>query len=212
MQKFLPIFPLNLVAFPGEELNLHIFEPRYKQLITECREQSKSFGIPVVENNTILEHGTEMSLVHIHKVYPGGEMDVRVRGLHAFRILEVVREVPEKLYSGAIVSVIPNMEDRHAALQEELEALSEELFTLLDIRETMERPGFGFTSFPLAHYLGLTLSDEYNLLQVVRETDRQKMLIEHIRKILPAVRQVAEIRSRAKLNGQYRMINPPDFL
>ena len=50
MQKFIPIFPLNLVAFPGEVINLHIFEPRYQQLIRECYEEKKMFGIPVVEN------------------------------------------------------------------------------------------------------------------------------------------------------------------
>ncbi len=212
MQKFIPIFPLNMVAFPGEELNLHIFEPRYKQLITECRDDQKTFGIPVVDNNNILEHGTEMELVHIHKVYPDGEMDIRVRGLQAFRLLEVVREVPDKLYSGAIISVLPNVEDKHSRLQLELEELTVELFTLLDIRENLEKKDFSFTSFRLGHYIGFSLREEYELLRHVRETERQKLCVEHIKRILPAVRQVAEIRDRAKWNGQYRMINPPDFL
>ena len=43
MTNFIPIFPLAIVVFPGEKLNLHIFEPRYKQLITECHEQKKTF-------------------------------------------------------------------------------------------------------------------------------------------------------------------------
>ena len=54
--------------------------------------------------------------------------------------------------------------------------------------------------------------DGAELLRHVRETERQKLCVEHIKRILPAVRQVAEIRDRAKWNGQYRMINPPDFL
>jgi Lon protease-like protein len=80
MQKFIPIFPLNLVAFPGEVINLHIFEPRYQQLIRECCEEEKMFGIPVVENNRMLDYGTEMELVKIQKEYPNGEMDVKVKG------------------------------------------------------------------------------------------------------------------------------------
>src|SRR6187455_311175 len=48
MTNFIPIFPLGIVVFPGENLNLHIFEPRYKQLIKECFEQKKPFGIPPV--------------------------------------------------------------------------------------------------------------------------------------------------------------------
>lgn len=212
MQKFLPIFPLNMVAYPGEQLNLHIFEPRYKQLINECFAENKSFGLPVVDDNTILDYGTEMQILNIQKRYPGGEMDIQVRGLHVFRVLEVVREVPDKLFSGAIVSVLPNIEDKHSRLQHELEMLTEELFTLLDIRSNMEKPDFAFTSFRLAHYIGFTLKEEVELLRHMRETERQKLIVEHIKRILPAVRQVAEIRDRSKWNGQYRMVNPPDFL
>lgn len=212
MQKFLPIFPLNLVAYPGEELNLHIFEPRYKQLIKESAEEKKTFGIPVVDNNAILDHGTEMEIVHIHKVYPDGEMDIRVRGLQVFRVLEVVREIPDKLYSGAIVALMPNVEDKHSRLAEELEALTLELFSLLDISDTTRKKGFAFKSFSMGHYVGFSLKEEFELLRHVRETERQKLIVEHIKRILPAVRQVNEIRDKARLNGQYRMINPPDFL
>lgn len=212
MQKFIPIFPLSMVAFPGERINLHIFEPRYKQLIQECDREQKTFGIPIVEQNTILDVGTEMIVENIHKVYPDGEMDIQVKGLQAFKVLEVVREVPEKLYAGAIVSLLPNLEDRHSRLRDELEGLTRELFGLLDILETIEKPGFDFTSFKLGHYIGFSLRDEYEMLMLVRESERQQFCIDHIRKILPAVRQVAEIRDKAKWNGQYRMMNPPDFM
>lgn len=212
MQKFIPIFPLNMVAFPGERINLHIFEPRYKQLIQECAAEQKTFGIPIVEQNTILDIGTEMRVENVHKVYPDGEMDIQALGLHAFKVLEVVREVPEKLYAGAIISLLPNLEDKHSRLRAELEELTRELFGLLDILSTIEKPGFDFTSFKLGHYIGFSLRDEYEMLTLVRESERQQFCIDHIRKILPAVRQVAEIRDKAKWNGQYRMINPPDFL
>ena len=212
MQKFIPIFPLNMVAFPGERINLHIFEPRYKQLIQECDREQKTFGIPIVEQNTILDIGTEMVVEHIHKVYPDGEMDIQVKGLHACKVLEVVREVPEKLYAGAIISLLPNLEDRHSRLRDELEGLTRELFGLLDILDTIDKPGFDFTSFKLGHYIGFSLRDEYEMLMLVRESERQQFCIDHIRKILPAVRQVAEIRDKTKWNGQYRMINPPDFM
>ena len=212
MQKFLPIFPLNLVAFPGEQLNLHIFEPRYKQLISECSKENKTFGIPVVDNNQMLDHGTEMELIKIHKVYPNDEMDIQVWGLQVFRLLEVVREIPDKLYAGAIISLLPNVEDKHSRLALELEELTVELFSLLDVREQMEKPDFAFKSFRLGHYVGFDLKDEYELLRHVRETERQKLIVEHIKRILPSVKQVSDMRERAKLNGQYRMVNPPDFL
>ena len=62
MTNFIPIFPLNLVVYPGEALNLHIFEPRYKQLINECVANKKPFGIPSVLKDKISEMGTLMRI------------------------------------------------------------------------------------------------------------------------------------------------------
>src|SRR5579872_3919529 len=101
MTKFIPIFPLNIIVYPGQLLNLHIFEPRYKQLIQECKDEGKTFGIPSVFKDTLNEYGTEMELLEISKVYPGGEMDVKTKGVKVFRIMEVLREVPDKLYPAA---------------------------------------------------------------------------------------------------------------
>ena len=55
MTNFIPIFPLSIVVYPGESLNLHIFEERYKQLITECYAEKKSFGVPPVINSSVAD-------------------------------------------------------------------------------------------------------------------------------------------------------------
>lgn len=212
MQKFIPIFPLALVAFPGEKMNLHIFEPRYKQLIQECFHENKNFAIPVVSKNEIMEYGTEMKVMQLAKTYEGGEMDIKVMGLQVVRILEVVKEIPEKLYSGAIISTVENIEDHHSKTNYELQQLAIELFELLEIKEVLLKEDFIFNSFRIAHFVGFELKDEMELLRHERETARQKLIIEHIKRILPSVRQIAELKAKAKLNGHYRMINPPDFL
>src|SRR6266542_3454964 len=103
MTNFIPIFPLSIVVFPGEQLNLHIFEERYKQLINECHTQKKAFGIPSVINDSIGEMGTLVKISEIVEVYDDGRMDMRAEGVSVFRILEVVKQIPDKLYSGAIV-------------------------------------------------------------------------------------------------------------
>src|SRR5207244_588754 len=103
MTNFIPIFPLGLVVYPGQELNLHIFEPRYKQLINECKQEKKTFGIPSVFKDILNEFGTEMELLEISKVYAGGEMDIKTKGIKVFRIIEVLRDVPQKLYPAAVV-------------------------------------------------------------------------------------------------------------
>ena len=69
MTNFIPIFPLDIVVYPGEDLNLHIFEPRYRQLIADSLENKKPFGIPVVINNEVKEYGTLVQLTEIVKTY-----------------------------------------------------------------------------------------------------------------------------------------------
>src|SRR4051812_22516985 len=103
MTNFIPLFPLNIVIYPMEKLHLHIFEPRYKQLIRECFELKKPFGIPTVLNNKLQDIGTLVDITEIVQEYENGELDINTEGIKVFRTLEVIRQVPEKLYSGAIV-------------------------------------------------------------------------------------------------------------
>ena len=84
MINFIPIFPLGIVLYPGESLNLHIFEPRYKQLITECFAEKKMFGIPTVVNNQLNEMGTLAEIVEISSTYENGEMDIKTKGVKVF--------------------------------------------------------------------------------------------------------------------------------
>ncbi|MBK6730737.1 MAG: LON peptidase substrate-binding domain-containing protein [Bacteroidetes bacterium] len=212
MQKFLPIFPLSMVAYPGEELKLHIFEPRYKQLIRECIQEEKSFGIPVINKNEILDYGTEMIVNGISKEYLNGEVDIVITGLQAFRILDIVQVIPDKLYSGAVVSVINNVLDIHSNINNEFDQLTDELFQMLEIQNKLVEKGIISQSFKMAHYVGFNILEEFELLKHSRESVRKKIIIQHIKNILPGLRQAAAIRKRAKMNGQFHILNPPDFL
>ena len=80
---FLAIFPLQLAIFPGEEVPLHIFEPRYKQLIVECRDEGITFGIPTHVNGRIARYGTEVRLKKILKT--GGKRGLPATGAPAHR-------------------------------------------------------------------------------------------------------------------------------
>ena len=116
MTNFIPIFPLGIVVYPGEELNLHIFEPRYKQLTKECAEQKKPFGIPTVIENKVQDFGSLVSIVEISKIHDNGEMDIKTVGGKVFRILELIKDIPDKLYSGAIVNYPESYEKGNAEL------------------------------------------------------------------------------------------------
>jgi Lon protease-like protein len=85
MINFVPIFPLGIVVYPGEDLNLHIFEPRYKQLINECFAEKKPFGIPTVLKNGLSERGTIVEVKEIVEVYPDGKNGYKNEGTKNFQ-------------------------------------------------------------------------------------------------------------------------------
>src|SRR5436190_19583697 len=140
MTNFIPIFPLGIVVYPGEQLNLHIFEPRYKQLIQECFETKKPFGIPPVMDEKLKEMGTLVQVLEISKVYDDGKMDIKTEGLKVFRILEMIRELPEKLYSGAIVNYPDNDEKINRLLMQGIVKGIKELHKLLKIEKEFTKP------------------------------------------------------------------------
>ncbi len=211
MTNFIPIFPLGIVVYPGEELNLHIFEPRYKALITECRETGRSFGIPAVLNNRMHEMGTLMELVEITKMHDNGEMDIRTRGLKVFRILEVVKEVPDKLYSGAIVNYPDNNEQGNRQLMDSVINAIRELHKMLKVTKEFKKPDAELWSYDLAHHAGLSLEEEYELLQLMHERQRQEYLKRHIMKVLPVVSEMETLKERVKLNGHFRNLSGFDL-
>ena len=120
MTNFIPIFPLGIVVYPGEQLNLHIFEPRYRQLNKECADNKKPFGIPSVMDEKINEMGTLVQVKEITHVYEDGKMDIKTEGLKVFRMLEMINAIPDKLYSGAIVSYPDNDEKGNRALMQRI--------------------------------------------------------------------------------------------
>lgn len=204
MTNFIPIFPLGIVVYPGEELNLHIFEPRYKQLITECAAGKKSFGIPPVINNTMKDTGTLVQVLEITTVYEDGKMDIKTRGQEVFTILEVIKELPEKLYSGAIVNYPENTTSGNRALMQKIIEAIRELHKLLNISKDFKKPDDALWSYDVAHHAGLSLEQECELLQLLHELQRQEYLKRHLKKVIPVLAEMEVLKERIQLNGHFK--------
>lgn len=157
MINFVPIFPLEIVVFPGEQLNLHIFEDRYKQLIKECFAEKKSFGIPTVLSNKVAEMGTLVEITEIVDVHDDGKMDIRTKGLAVFRVLEVIKNVPDKLYSGAIVDYPANNDAKQVRMMQRIMNSLRELHILLNVDKDFKKPDEELVSYDIAHHAGLSL-------------------------------------------------------
>lgn len=212
MINFIPIFPLSTVVFPGEELNLHIFEPRYKQLIEDCHSTGKPFGIPIVIKNHLNDLGTLVDITEISTRYENGEMDIKTRGGKVFRILEVIKEVPDKLYSGAIVNYPPNREDagKKQIMIRVINAVRE-LHRLLNVSKDFHKPDEQLTSYDIAHHAGLSLDQEYELLGLFQEAQRQEFLKRHLAKVLPLLAEMETLKEKVKLNGHFKNLSSSGF-
>lgn len=204
MTNFIPIFPLSIVVFPGEQLNLHIFEPRYKQLITECFAEAKPFGIPSVIKNTIGELGSLVEITEIVTVYEDGKIDVRTKGLQLFRILEVITTIPDKLYSGAIVNYPSNVEKKHSLLMKEVLKGIRELHQILKVKKDFVKNDEDLTGYDIAHHAGLSIEEEYEFLGLFHEFQRLEYLHRHLKKILPMVSGIENLKEKIQLNGHFK--------
>ena len=208
MPDHLPFFPLNLVPYPGEALNLHIFEPRYRQLINECLDEGGTFGIPVFLDNKLPGFGTEMRVTQLAKRYDDGRMDIRTEGLRVFRLITFQNPVPDKLYAGGSVEFQPN--EPYADVMPGLAERLRRLYHLLQVPTALETDSETF-SYTVAHKIGLSIGEEYELLTMPRETERQAYLIRHLERVLPVVAEVERTKERIRQNGHFKDLDPLNF-
>ncbi|MBV6440486.1 MAG: peptidase [Haliscomenobacteraceae bacterium CHB4] len=200
---YLPLFPLNLVVYPGEKLNLHIFEPRYRQLIGECLDQQTTFGIPAYVNNSLPGYGTEMQILELVTRYDDGRMDIRTRGLRVFRLLDFENPAPGKLYAHGDVHFYPQPYKSPLILPQLIE-LVEKLYGIFKTEPPFNPDASQPFSYQIAHGVGLPLEGEYELLTLENETERQEFLLEHLHEVLPVVENVERTKERIRMNGDFR--------
>ncbi len=209
MSNILPLFPLNLVVFPGEELNLHIFEPRYKELINDCMLEKMKLGIPSYVNKK-LELGTEMEIKSVEKLYDDGRMDIITLGLRVFNVLNQQNPKKGKLYAEGEVEFFPNDMAGDESLSMKLIDLVNTLYEILKININYTLENY-HNSFSLAHKVGLTKIQEYELLKLKSENNRQQFLIDHLSSSIPTMREMDKTKENIKMNGHFKHFDPINF-
>ena len=212
MTNFIPICPLDVIVYPGEPLNLHIFEPRYKQLIKDCIRDRKLFGIPSVKDKQVNELGTLMEITEVVKEYDNGEMDIRTRGTEVFKVLEVIKELPEKLYQGAIVTYPPNtMEPGDTKIAQLILRELQRMFQLLNLENKFPAEKQSMISYEIAHLVGLSKEQEYELLGIFTEIQRLEYLRKHLKSITPVLEELEKVKARVQMNGHFRNLSLGDI-
>ncbi len=205
---YIPFFPLKLVAFPDEALNLHIFEPRYRELFADIENATETFGV-VTYIDKISGFGTLMRLDQVYKRYEDGRMDIKTIGLQPFRILSFDNPSPGKTYSGGEVEFLVNEPEVERFLHQEFIFYLREMLYLLKFE-----PDFNpneTNSFSFAHKVGLSLEEELELLKMTSENDRTRFMINHFKRMIPVLKAAELARLKISQNGHFKHLDPLDF-
>jgi Lon protease-like protein len=205
VQLRIPLFPLNVVLFPGITLPLHIFEPRYKLMIGKAVQQDAPFGVVRAHDDGIFRVGCTASVVRIVKTYEDGRMDIVTMGQKPFRIQEVHQD---KSYLEATVDLLADdAQPGPAEVTGELRALFEDCYRLVhgaEVADTSampeddpERP----FAYQLASELPLDTDALQQLLELRAESARRSRLAEHLKELLPQLARISHMRDKTPGNG-----------
>jgi len=199
LDALLPLFPLEVVLFPGTPLPLHIFEPRYKEMIAECLAQNRTFGVVRAIEQGLAEVGCTAEIVTVVKEYPDGRLDLVTEGRKRFELLAVNEE---RSFLRAEVLMIddelgtPPQEDTARAIQ-----LHSELLALAGAQQDLAAVDPSLLSFHLAGSLPLDLDFKQKLLSLRAESERLTLLINYLETLIPNLHRAARAREKAGGNG-----------
>lgn len=198
----LPLFPLDVVLFPGAPIPLHIFEDRYKELINLCLEQHSTFGILRTQAEGLAVIGCSARIARLLERYPDGRMDILCEGVERFRIETL--DTNTRSYLQAEVSILEDTGPiAERSLRESCTAMHYEVLELAGLPTNvptldLDKP----VSFQLAWTLPADLNFKQELLSIRSDQERTNRLIDYYKTILP------KLRSSAAMSGQMGQPGP----
>lgn len=199
----IPVFPLELVLYPNEQLPLHIFEQRYRDMVAYCLETESPFGILLAREEKIADVGCTAKIDRIVTTYDDGRMDILVQGLRRFRVDGLD---DSESYTIANVEYI---EEPDEPLRVDLrERVITQHMRLLELAGRKVRPNIyqdlDGISFFIAHNVGLSPDQKQEILELLTENERIHYLTEHLEMLIPRVEQFEDVRKKVQSNGHFK--------
>ena len=196
----LPLFPLGIVLLPGEPVPLHIFEPRYKEMVQVCIDGDRPFGIVYASEKKLAEVGCTARIERVAARYDDGRLDIVAVGEDRFRVREIHRD---RSYLSADVGPVDDATDdddpgaRQAAITRHMK--------LMELAGEDPQPqhydGSVPASFVIGRNAGLDLADKQRLLEMDREDQRIRSVADHLGSLLKRLEQARAFRDRARGDG-----------
>jgi ATP-dependent Lon protease len=196
----IPLFPLNVVLLPGADLPLHIFEPRYLEMVSHCLKDKSEFGMLLSLPKGVARVGCTAEIIEVVN-RPDETMDILTVGRAPFRVIELYSDNP--LAEGDV----DYLEDRDApanlSLRKELIELYETCHTLIfeDYPKNTDSEQTAPLSFLVAATLPMDLLWKQRILELRSESDRQERLVAYLREWAPHLQKKGVLRQRAVGNG-----------
>ncbi len=195
-QLTIPMFPLNVALLPGETKTLHIFEERYKQLISDCLENDAHFGIPFLYQNTMGDYGIEVKISNVIKTFDNGEMDIAIEGIRVFKLVEFSSVLSPKLYGAGVISYEDNLVEKPSSL---LQELTKEYLWIAQQRSVSEDAFDNADIYSIARLLDLSSPEKYELIKSsVKEKD--EILRAKIKLFIYLIKAENNLKSKFVLN------------
>jgi Lon protease-like protein len=197
-----PLFPLGIVALPGEVVPLHVFEERYKAMMARCLEDESEFGIIWLSDDGLREVGCACEITEVVDCAEDGKLDILTRGTRPFQILEREERLPYPAGTVAFLS------DREEALDGSLAALARETDPELVERATDNRPDplelARMSAYAMAATVDFGLDAKQGLLDMRSENARLRLVTRLFRAAMKRMEFVSHAQARARSNGKVR--------
>jgi Lon protease-like protein len=197
----IPLFPLDVVLFPGAPLPLHIFEPRYREMIAECIAGDATFGVVRALRDGLAIIGCTAQIVRVLHTYPDGRSDLLTQGMDRFEIEQLD---DSRSFLQAEVDLLPDTAELATrSAREECVALH---FEALQLMESSHAPMHFNLDAPVAYILAAVMPADLNfqqaLLAMRSDAERTETLLSYYRAVLPKLRAGARSSERASSNGR----------
>ena len=199
-----PLFPLGIVALPGELVPLHIFEERYKQMMNECLRDEREFGIVWLSEEGLREVGCACEVDRVLERMDDGRMNIVVRGTRPFRVLERQAHLA---YPAGVIEFVP---DEDEELDTELLAAAQrvygELVRLATDRDPEEAELEQFDAYGMAATVDFGVEAKQQLLDLRSENARLALLARLLRAAIKRIALVELAHERARSNGKIKLV------
>jgi Lon protease-like protein len=197
-----PLFPLGLVALPGEVIPLHIFEERYKTMMGRCLATENEFGIVWLSDDGLRDIGCACEIERVLERLDDGRMNLLVRGTRPIRVLERQSHLP---YPAGVVEFLHDREeDREHELADQARAAYADLVRRATDRELEAAELDSLTAYAMAATVDFGLDAKQGLLDLRSENARLRLVTRLFRAATKRLDFVDRAQARARSNGKVR--------